>query len=633
MTTIAPASQDSTAPPSSAWVRFLRSYGPTPNNLTLFDEYVAGALDRAKVRPIELSSPMLHRLKDRVVSKAPGSILVAGTAGDGKTYHCRSLWISLGGAPKDWASSTKVKSLKLADGRRALFIKDLSELSDDQSDEALALLESSVLGNQNDAFAVVAANHGQILERLRDLGARQGRQHPLRKPVQDAFLSGTQPLERLAIFDLSRATHRESIEEVLAAVAGHPEWQNCERCALKADGRTCPIYENKSRLLSEADGGRFARRLGDIVEVAKLNGWHLPVRDLLALTSNMILGHRDAKEGLVACADVAGIQAAGSEERGNLYDNVFGGNLPRRRAMDRPVFRAIASFGIGEETTNGIDGLLVYGRDDAKLSGSFERLVASDRAYGATALYLSAQERYLEGEEAARVDGGPDEFLKRLESQRRRLFFTLPDCETTYPFWSLTAFRFAGEYLTMIAALTARARVDETTRNRLVRGLNRVMTGLLIDNTDKIFVASSGGFTQSRVSVLCDTEAAARRAPGTGTGMLFKLDPQTGRALLDVSLASGPGNSVTFELSPVRFEFLCRVSEGSLPGSFSNECLEDMLAFKAKMLRKAELIRRRRSPDEDEEPGADEGALTLNFIEIEQSGHGFSRPVTIRIGA
>lgn len=29
--------------------QFLRSYGPTPNNLTMFDEYVANALGRAKV--------------------------------------------------------------------------------------------------------------------------------------------------------------------------------------------------------------------------------------------------------------------------------------------------------------------------------------------------------------------------------------------------------------------------------------------------------------------------------------------------------------------------------------------------------------------------------------------------------
>ena len=38
------------AAPASVWVRFLRSYGPTPQNLTMFDEYVSGAVSRAKVQ-------------------------------------------------------------------------------------------------------------------------------------------------------------------------------------------------------------------------------------------------------------------------------------------------------------------------------------------------------------------------------------------------------------------------------------------------------------------------------------------------------------------------------------------------------------------------------------------------------
>ncbi len=114
--------------------------------------------------------------------------------------------------------------------------------------------------------------------------------------------------------------------------------------------------------------------------------------------------------------------------------------------------------------------------------------------------------------------------------------------------------------------------------------------------------------------------------------MRIKLDPLTERAVLDVALAVGAGNSASFSLSPVRFEFLCRVAEGALPGSFSNECLEDMLAFKAKLLRKAELLRAIRLADDDE-PGADDGALTLNFIEMEQNGHGFSRPVTVKVSA
>lgn len=627
------ASQESSSPPSSAWVRFLRSYGPTPNNLTLFDEYVTGALGKAKVQPISLSSPLLEKIKQRVDSGAPGSILIAGTAGDGKTYHCRGLWTHLGGSAKDWSAKTPVKELKLPDGRVAMFVKDLSELNDEESDKALALLERSVQGDEKVEFLVVAANHGQILERLRDIGDRQKRIHPLRKPVQDAFLQYGVPPDGLAIFDLSRTTRRESLSEVLRAVAGHPEWDNCSRCALQADGRVCPISENRARVLGERDGGLFARRLGDVVEVARLNGWHLPVRDLLALVSNMILGHsnpKEAKEGLMACSDIAKIQEKGSIENASLYGNVFGSNLPTRRAMSRPVFRALASFSVGAETTNAADGLMVYGNDDPKLVDAFNRLLRADPIYGSTIGYLASLQRYLEGEEAARIDNGADEFLDRLQAQRRRLFFTIPQEEHEYPYWLMTAFRFAGDYLDMVQALTEKKPVSENVRARLVRGLNRVMTGLLIENNDKIFVASSGGFTQSRISVLCDTEAPARRSGGVG--MRIKLDPLTERAALDVALATGSGNSASFSLSPVRFEFLCRVAEGALPGSFSNECLEDMLAFKAKLLRKAELLLASRLA-EDEEPGVDDGALTLNFIEMEQNGHGFSRPVTVRVGA
>lgn len=627
------ASTQLTAPPSSAWVRFLRSYGPTPNNLTLFDEFVTDNLVKAKVKPITLSSPQLEKIKELVSSGELGSILIAGTAGDGKTYHCRGLWTYLGGGEKDWTAKTTVKHLKLADGRQAIFVKDLSELNDEESDGVLKVMELSMNGGDAQSFVVIAANHGQILERLRDLGKRQGRIHPLRKPIQDAFLQHGASPAGLAIFDLSRTTRRESLSEVLKAVAGHPEWDNCKQCSLRIDGRVCPIYENRTRVLGELDNELFAKRLGDIIEVSRLNGWHLPVRDLLALASNMILGHGDAKlakEGLMACSDVAKIQEKGAIEEANLYGNVFGSNLPLRRAMSRPVFRALASFGVGTETTNAADGLMVYGADDPKLMDVFSRLLGSDVVYGATQGYLASLQRYLEGDEVARIDNGAQEFLDRLQAQRRRLFFTIPDTEKEYDHWLMTAFRFAGDYLEMIDLLSEGKGVSESTRARLVRGLNRVMTGLLIENNDKLFVASSGGFTQSRISVLCDTEAAARRSGGVG--MRIKLDPLTEKATLEVSLAAGANHSASFALSPVRFEFLCRVAEGALPGSFSNECLEDMLAFKAKLLRKAELLRADRLA-EDEEPGADDGALTLNFIEMEQNGHGFSRPVTVRVGA
>lgn len=617
------------SPPAASWIRFLRSYGPTPNNLNLFDEYVTGALNRARVHPITLNSPHLESMQQRAASGSPGSILIAGTAGDGKTYHCRSLWMAVGGAAKAWAAPDLVKTLDLADGRSAVFVKDLSELNDEQSDAVLDLLERSVLGEENAKFAVIATNHGQILERLRDLGIRQGRAHPLRKPIQEAFLlSGGLP-ERLALYDLSHTAHRQSLEEVISAVAAHPEWENCKRCALQTEGRICPIFENRNRLMGSVNGVHFSDRLGDLVEISRLNGWHLPVRDLLALVSNIILGHPGAKEDLMSCSEVGRIQSAGAVEKGSLYDNAFGVNLPHRRAMDRSVFKAFSTFGIGEETTNGSDGLLVYGADDARLSEAFQRFVGSDPVYGATTAYLAAQQHYLEGDEAARIDGGQEDFLSHLAAQRRRFFFTLPANEPDYHYWGMTAFRYAGDYLELSEALFERKAVSETTRARLVRGLNRIMTGLLLENSDRIFVASSGGFTQSRISVLCDTQTTARRQGGLG--MAIKLDPQTDRPALDIILAHASASGAQFTLSPVRFEFLCRVAEGALPGSFSNECLEDLLAFKAKLLRKAERLRSLLTSDDDEEGSAEEGALTLNFIEIEKDGHGFTRPSTIRI--
>jgi hypothetical protein len=635
MTTASPLGKGEVgAPPAAVWVRFLRSYGPTPQNLTMFDEYVSGAVGRAKVQPIQLSTPLLEAMVEHIESKSPGSMLIAGTAGDGKTYHCRALWTRLGGDPKAWSVKGNVKELRLEDGRLAVFIKDLSEFNGQESDMPLQRLERSVLGGDDSEVLVVAANHGQVLDRLRDLGKRQGRRHPLRTPLQECFLQAGPAPERLAVFDLSRTTTRKTFEEVAKAVAGHPEWENCSRCSLRTGGKVCPIDENRRRLLGEPDGGQLASRLGDLIEIARLNGVHLPVRDLLALCSNMVLGYSDAKEAkenLMTCADVAKIQEAGNVSEASVYANAFGANLPRRRASDRPVFKAMAGFGVGEETTNAADGLLVYGKDDSRLQADFARLVANDPIYGATANYLRAQENYLEGHESARIDGGSDTFMDMLEDQRRRLFFTLPSDEPGYSRWAMTVFRYAGDYLEIIETLTEnKKQVSEAIRSRLAKGLNRVLTGLLLENTDRVFIASSGGFTQSRVSVLCDHSTFARRQQGVG--MAFRLNRLTGRPFLEVQLAQGAANRVVFDLTPIRHEFLSRVADGSLPASFSNECLEDLLAFKAKLLRKAETVRRN-GVAQDDEVGGDDAAMTLDFIEIEPGGRGLTRPVTVRAPA
>jgi hypothetical protein len=58
-----------------------------------------------------------------------------------------------------------------------------------------------------------------------------------------------------------------------------------------------------------------------------------------------------------------------------------------------------------------------------------------------------------------------------------------------------------------------------------------------------------------------------------------------------------------------------------------------LLAFKAKLLRKAEIVRKARFAGDDDEIGGEASALTLNFIDIEPGGRGFARPVTVRAPA
>ncbi len=114
--------------------------------------------------------------------------------------------------------------------------------------------------------------------------------------------------------------------------------------------------------------------------------------------------------------------------------------------------------------------------------------------------------------------------------------------------------------------------------------------------------------------------------------MAIKLNTITGRPFLEVQLAPAVANRVIFDLTPIRHEFLSRVAEGSLPASFSNECLEDLMAFKAKLLRKAENVRKGGIADDDEASNED-AAMTLNFIDIEPGGRGSTRPVTVRAPA
>jgi hypothetical protein len=603
------------------WIRFLRNYGPIPTNDNMYDETIQRALRRHRIAPLVLPAQFLDPLLANFRLDAPRSEILTGTAGDGKTYHCREAWKSLGGADADWDTGRKVQRLPLG-AREFVVVKDLSELRADESASLLETMAADVCSPTPERVYLVAANHGQLLEKLK-AAPQTPALKALMRAVEDLLVTGetSNPEVHINLRDLSHAPASMMLAPIIDAMTNHPGWDQCESCPNRSGGQTCPIWENRTRLQTGSDGGILRKRLTALIELSEQNGVHFPVRQLLALVANMLLGHPEAPDGLMSCSDVPKILSDGSVDRASVYRNAFGENLSVRRAEKSDLFRKLNAFGIGGETSNRVDSLLVYGADDPALTPAYRALILNDPIYGGTTVYTQAQRAYLEG----RLAESTGAFLSMLRGQRQRLFFTLPEGdEAEYDLWDLTVFRYGGLYLEVANCVHAGQALPRRVMPLLMRGLNRVFTGMLVQNQDELVLATSGSHSQSKTSELLDELISVPRQGGEEVA----LSPtKKGGVALAVRLSRGddPG-VIRLPLTPTRFEFLGRVAEGALPSSFSLECHEDLLAFKAKLLSATE---RRRVLDEDEPASA--GELVLRFIELGSDGRAAPRRVTVRL--
>lgn len=604
---------------AAAWVRFLRNYGPIPTNDNMYDESIQRALKRHKIAPITLPAPLVARLVANFRQDAPVSHIITGTAGDGKTYHCREVWTELGGEPAVWNEGAKIQTLTIG-SRSLVIVKDLSELRDDESVGLIDKFAYDVANPQASTCYLFAANHGQLLEKLKSTPQNPAVER-VTAVIEELLVTGINPDPAIALDldDLSRSPAANMAMDIIEAVTTHDGWEGCGSCSANSDDSICPIYENRRRLLGEDEP--FKRRLASLIELSERNGSHFPVRQLLALVANSILGHPEARDGLMNCAEVPRIVEEGKTDLASIYRNIFGENLRPSRAEKTELFRKLNAFGIGAETSNRVDNLLVYGADDPAYREDFEQLVLADTVYGATPSYIAAQRAYLEGADSTDRNA----FLANLKSQRQRLFFTMPDeLAADYDLWDLTVFRYAGLYLEVAEKLKAKQPVPRQALTMIVRGLNRIFTGMLVQNQDELVLATSGSYSQSKRSPLLDELISVPRQAGEE---VVVVADDSGGFCVSVKLVRGTDiPPVSLTLSPTRFEFLGRVAEGALPSSFSLECHEDLLAFKARLLRETE--NRRKLDGEDE---INDGEMMLRFIDLGSDGRAIARRVIVRV--
>lgn len=577
--------------PGERWIAFLRSYGPVNKNDSMFAEMISAHARSLGVEPLAFEHPRRQTLLDLIDPKAGRltNIVLTGTAGDGKTSLCHELWTRFGGddsrvsgARRD---SYQALDVNTPDGvKRLHFIFEFSgwtpEPGQDWAPEKLELLDrfaQAVLRQgPGEEYFILAANDGKLVE-VFDAAPEGSLARSLQASIEDLLATEQQALNGLdlAFINLSLMSTADLLDRALDCLLARPEWQ-CftEEQTDPAFGPDSTLTRN-FQLLSDPAMRERLRSLGELLDA---NGLHVPIREVLLLLSNALLGLRGAPDGLASPEDLRRAAQDGRLEDGPLYGNLFGANLSVRRREQFAVFRSLGAFRIGQETTNSLDSLIIFGAEDPRLQELHAQWLEADPFYGANPEFKRLRDNYLEGDEE-RADNGPA-FLEALVGERRRLFFRLPEQAGQLDPWRLCVFQSAGVYRRkVIERLSSGGQVEAAIIRDLVCGLNRIWTGMLVREGDKLYLTTGLDLSNARISDVYLYEAPIQ---GSLHGDAVTIVPKAGRPVLRVTL--GGRRSVDFALTLIRFEFLTRVAQGALPGSFSKECNEDVLAFKSQVL-------------------------------------------------
>lgn len=600
------------------WIRFARQYGPIAQNDSMYDEHIRRFAKRVGVRQLHFK----HPIEDELLrlfgpdADAPRCVILTGTAGDGKSNLCGKVWNAIGGSATDWDSQeVYFKTTAQIAGRSIVVhvIRDLTGLPnvDDagryhSKSQLLEHLSGLLFEMSSSEIFVLAGNDGQLIEAWRRLTSETAVRA---KEVFEKLLEedrNTVGGVALSLFHLSRQSSLKLMTLALEAFLGHEGWQDCYAEASEGAffGSTCPVRHNFELLRSEL----VQSRLRDLMRLCDYSDLHIPIRRVLLLLTNAVLGHPDVKDRLLRPGDVPQVIMEGTVARASLFSNIFGGNLSESRRDGLEVFEYLNRFRIGLETSNRVDNILIFGEADENLKPYFDELMATDRFYGADQSYYAAQRAYVEGgEEGERAADG---FLEMLVSQRRGLFFKIPErLADELRLWELTVFKYAGEYLTKVVdVLATGGRVERPILARLVKGLNRVFVGMLVEMDRELLLATSVSFSASKISQLLEDRVPVTPRMGERVEIALHYSLPAIRVHLSESVHR------TLRLNLTRYEFLSRVAEGALPGSFSRECYEDFLAFKSQVL--AALSERKGAELTDDSQG-----FSFRLLGLDDVGH------------
>jgi hypothetical protein len=575
------------------WIRLLRAYCPVAENEAMQAEQVDKLAASLAIPKLSFDHPARQLLLD-CFPKTTGefrNVVLTGTAGDGKTSLCFELVAELTQRGPQANKGFERVTVDTDAGTRTLtLIYDVTgwrkRLDGHLSAENVALLRDMAQSSfgDGDDFFVIAVNDGQMHELFRALppDAPETVKRLERSLIDMHARNESNCGNRLRLINLSRIPSEQIMHLCLAAVLDRAEW------ACLQNEPENPLFSPASSLarnfkaLNRTD---VRDRLCVLARIADASGHHLPIRGVLCLLSNALLGHPEARDRVMRPgveADV--LLKAAHSHRAALHRTLFGENLTVTNRRKREVYRFLSMLHIGEETTNDLDELFIFGSRDQELGEAYRDLIEADPFLQRNPDFDGLVTRYIRGD--ITEEDATKEFLAELGSERRRVFIQASSEQfRTYALWRTSVFHHAREFLDEIVIPIQLGRSpSRILLRKMASGLNRIWTGMLLaDQANEIYLTTGLDLTTSPVSDIYLTQIEIDSEP-PGLRVLKKED-----ASAPVAVLNSNGREFRFDLTLPRFEFLRRVADGAMPSSFSRESCTDFMSLKQRCLRDLQL--------------------------------------------
>ena len=552
-------------------VDFLAAYGPTASSNNIYDEFVSQQAKKTGCTPLEIDQPLIGEIHKILTSQNPRSIILTGTAGDGKTYVARKVLETLD-SEKNWRNTDKTFEINIPNnGRKLTIIKDLSELNNSHKEEIFpGIYDSFQNGSPN--LYLICVNDGHLLSFFREGCTNRSLYQKIAKMLSNDTRKDSE--DRFDIINMSRQSNGNTLIEIINQITNHLGWKDCIGCpVLDSEQTPCPIRMNL-QILKQDGVDSMQNRLQEMVYLSAFDGNHLSIRQLILLAVNILLGdQKNANKTnmeLLDCNRAKQRAKHGDYEFTNPYSNVFGSNLSKQAQQNFKVFSALLEFGIGYETNNYFDHGLISKKEPFLPQEFYSDFI-----------FKKKLDRYLEN---------PRKFSKKFRpaiiAQRQRLFFSnnkFGNSGSISNRWNLTKYKWAGEYLNLLSMPTQEGKDFRKFKSNLFLSLNRMMTGELTNTSSDVWIVAPTGVFNGEAGTLL-----ARRMDISRYGQIYLQICNSGGygkpLLISVKHNQTGAENVDFEITPTFFEYLMRISEGSLPASFPIDFQQAVQRFQIKIM-------------------------------------------------